>query len=130
MSVEYLESQGFIVAKVEQTIPSTFIKRDAFGFGDLLVAKPGFGAGLVQVTSADHVSHRTNKIHGYAEDPTDQKSVEAAAKVRANAEAWLRSGNRIIVHGWRKASKKKPPTLIEKEITLTDLTSQEPALVR
>ena len=67
-STQYPLKLGFIVAPVEKVIhmptaPFPF-KRDAFGFGDLLIARPGFGAALVQVTDSTHVSHRVKKICG------------------------------------------------------------------
>lgn len=126
-SVKHLRDRGFIVAPVEQIVhmPGRPFsnKRDAFGFGDLLIARPEFGAALVQVTSATNVSHRIDKILGVPEDASDPKSVETAKLVRANAETWIRSGNRLFVHGWAKKGprgERKRWTLSERELTLSD----------
>lgn len=100
-STEYLREHGFIVTKVEQVLPGPYaIKKDAFGFGDLLIARRGFGAALVQVTDTSNVGHRVNKILGIADDKRDPKNITDALKAKFYAEAWLQSGNRIFVHGW------------------------------
>jgi len=69
---------------VERWIPGAKIRRDLFGFGDVLAIRPGEVL-LVQATTGDHVAHRLAKIAGH----------ENAAAVRA-------AGIRIVVHGWRK----------------------------
>ena len=123
--MQYFRNNGFIVARVEQMlhIPGAPFPRkiDAFGFGDLLIAKPGFGAALVQVTSSDHISHRVNKINGIPEDPRDEKSRNEAELAHHYSRIWLRSGNRVFVHGWAKRGargKRKKWTLAEREIVL------------
>ena len=71
---------------VEQTIPKTFIKRDAFGFGDILAVDPeGIGAILIQATSDSNHSARMTKIC--------QDTPKAA-------HLWLSAGNRIQVWSW------------------------------
>jgi hypothetical protein len=79
-----LKSEGWAVGKVEQTIPKTFIKRDLFGFLDLIAIKPGEPVLGVQVTSGSNVSARVQKIN----------ELEASAIWREVA--------RLEVHGWRK----------------------------
>lgn len=111
-SLAYLRAQGYIVAVVEQTVPKTFIKRDLFGFADLLAIKPGklnlaeFASRwelpmpdddelaedppigriiLIQVTSSSNVAARRTKI---------------AAEPRASL--WKQAGGEIHLHGWSK----------------------------
>lgn len=106
-SVKHLRKLGFIVDKVEQKlhIPGKHIKRDAFGIGDYLIAKEGFGVALLQVTSTDHLSHRQNKAIAIPE-----------------LAAWLAAGGRFLLHGWdKRGEKRKLWTLAEREITLENL---------
>jgi hypothetical protein len=131
-STAYLRRQGFIVTKVEQKIhmpKSPFpVTRDAFGFGDLLIAKPGFGAALVQVTDASSITHRINKINGIAHDPDSEKQIKEAIFANIHARKWLESGNRIFVHGWSKKGPRgarKVWTVIEREICLKGLRKSE-----
>lgn len=74
-------------AIVEQTIPKTFIKRDMFGFVDVVALdhRPGFL--LLQVTSYSHVANRARKIR--------EQCNEAAREC-------LEAGNRIQVWGWHQ----------------------------
>ena len=60
-SVSYLEELGYIVGKVEQTIPHTHIKRDLFGMFDLIAVGSGTTIG-VQVTSRANIPARVQKI--------------------------------------------------------------------
>jgi hypothetical protein len=99
-STKYLRDHGFIVCRVEQRLhmpKSPFpITKDAFGFGDLLAAKPGHlsqytltlhGAqiALVQVTSTGNLRARQSKIEA---EPL--------------ADKWKQSGGTILLHGWAK----------------------------
>ncbi len=81
-----LEADGWTCTVVEQTIPHTFIKRDAFGFADLLACSPTRGVMLVQCTGGTSTSNFHSRV----------------AKIRAEARAglWLASGGRIQVHSW------------------------------
>jgi hypothetical protein len=83
-SLAHLRGLGYVVEVVERWIPGANIRRDLFGFGDLLAVRPGEVL-LVQTTTGDHVAHRLAKI---AASPL-------AATVRG-------AGIRIVVHGWRK----------------------------
>jgi len=83
-----LRAEGWHVGKVEQTIPTTFIKRDLFGFLDLVAIKPGEPVLGIQVTSGSNVSARIQKI----------QELEASAVWREVA--------RLEVHGWRKVGKR------------------------
>ena len=115
-SIEYFRNRGCIVTKVEQVLPMPgrpFPRRkDAFGFGDLLVAAPGLmsiftnrGRGdgwiaLIQVTSTGAFNAHVEKIRGYTSDKRDPKNEEKARECNLNAHAWLDAGGRIFVHGW------------------------------
>lgn len=84
-STKLLESQGWTCQTVEQTIPHTFIKRDAFGFGDILACSPTRGIMLVQATGGGNGPSRVAKI-----------------KAEPRAAIWLASGGRILVMDWKK----------------------------
>lgn len=56
------------------------VRKDAFGFGDLLACRSGDGVALVQATSRSNRSSRRNKINESDE-----------------ARTWLQAGGRIIV---------------------------------
>jgi hypothetical protein len=104
-SMKHFREKGFIVAKVEQRlpIPGKFVTRDCLGFGDLLVAKPGWGVALVQVTSTANLSAR------------EQKALDISALY-----TWLQSGGRFLLQGWRKGGargERKTWKLTEREIT-------------
>lgn len=79
-----LRGRGFRAEVVEKTLPKTFIKKDLFGFVDIVAIKGGETL-AVQTTSGDHVSHRIKKI----------EASEAFQDV-------LDAGWTIVVHGWRK----------------------------
>jgi hypothetical protein len=76
---------------VEQTIPGTFIKRDLFGFIDIVALMDKRVVGI-QATSASNVSARIKKI-----------KEECFAK----AHDWLVCGGRIQVWGWGRQKVKR-----------------------
>lgn len=85
-SLKLLRSRGYLAGVVEQTVPKTFIKRDLYGFIDILAIHPDTGETLaVQTTSADNVSHRARKIGDHENLPT------------VRAAGWT-----LHIHGWRK----------------------------
>lgn len=84
LSKEHLESLGWTVGVVEQTIPHTFIKRDLFGMFDLIAIKSFVTMGI-QVTSRSNVTARVKKIE---EEPRLLDVREAG---------WI-----VMVHGWDK----------------------------
>lgn len=107
-SVQWFKNRGYIVARVEQRlhIPGSPWPRtkDAFGFGDLLVALENFGVALIQVTSTGNLNAREKKSRELPE-----------------LREWLKSGGRFILHGWAKRGargKRKKWTLAEREIVL------------
>lgn len=88
-SLKLLRDRGYIANVVEQTVPKTFIKRDLFGFIDIVAIHPDTGETLaVQTTSGSNVSKRVSKIG----------ESEHVAAVR-------KAGWGIHVHGWRKSGR-------------------------
>ncbi len=94
-----LEAAGWTCATVEQTIPHCFIKRDCYGFGDILACSPSRGIMLVQATG--HAS--TSNLHA------------RAAKTRAEPRhaIWLAAGGRIQVHSWQGKGSNRVCTVLE-----------------
>jgi hypothetical protein len=86
-SRKMLEADNWTVGTVESQIPHTFIKRDLYGFADLIAMSPTRGIMLVQVTGSS--GNRSNYL-------------ARVRKVKESAEAgiWLASGGRIQVHSW------------------------------
>lgn len=101
-SLELCRRHGWTVGKVEHW--NSFAKRrvDLFGVIDL-VALTGSQIVGIQTTSGDNVSARVVKI--LASEP---------------ARAWLESGGRLIVHGWRKLARVGGWDCREVEVTLED----------
>lgn len=97
MSAAYCRERGWLVATVEQRVPHTFITRDMFGFIDLVVLDGRRGLLGVQATTGSNVGSRIDKIN----DPSPDG-------VRSTALAWLRSGLRLEVWGWRKTNERTP----------------------
>lgn len=90
-SLELLRKQGYTVGVVEHWNPFARIRQDLFGFIDLVAVRPGVrGVLAVQTTSGGNVSARLAKIRS-----------------EARAGIWLAAGNAIVVHGWRKNSKRR-----------------------
>ena len=89
-SLEHLRKQGYVAEVVEKTIPKTFIKKDLWGFVDIVAIRDGETVG-VQATSVANVSSRVNKIM----DSEHYHTVKDA-------------GWKIEVHGWER---RKPPRI-------------------
>jgi hypothetical protein len=88
-TLKLLRSEGWTCGVVEQTVPHTFIKRDLGGFIDVVAWAPGRGVLGVQTTSGSNVSARLDKI-----------------RALPSADAWMRSGAGLEVHGWRKVGER------------------------
>ena len=84
-STKYLRDQGFIVAKVEKWNQYAMVRQDVFGFGDLLIAKEGYGIALVQTTSRSNLNARMVKAREIPE-----------------FDLWLRAGGKVLFHGWSR----------------------------
>jgi hypothetical protein len=102
-TLAHLRRLGFTAAVVESWLPHAAVRRDLFGFADVLAVHPRDGIiMLVQATSVDHVAHRLTK-----------------AKRRPELLAWLKAGGRFTVHGWYEREGKW--RVREVEVTGADL---------
>ena len=81
-SIDYLTELGYLCDVVEKTIPHTFIKKDLYGFIDILCIRENEVLG-VQTTSRVNILARSNKI-------AEHKNVDAVRK----------AGIKIHIHGW------------------------------
>jgi hypothetical protein len=82
-SLEHLRKQGYTAEVVERWIPGANIRKDLYGFIDILAINDTEVLG-VQTTSGDHVAERVAKIAEH----------DNYAKVCKHI--------RVLVHGWRK----------------------------
>jgi hypothetical protein len=83
-SLAYLRREGFLAAVVESWIPHANLRRDLFGFADVLAVHPRDRRFLlVQATTVDHLAGRLAKARG-----------------RPELAAWLRAGGAFELHGW------------------------------
>lgn len=87
-TLKHLRAAGFPLVEVTEHWNSfARIRKDLFGFVDVLAVDANGAVTAVQTTSGDNVSHRVAKI-------TDSPAL-----------AILRlAGWRVVVHGWRKGS--------------------------
>jgi hypothetical protein len=75
---------------VERWLPHAHVRRDLFGFADVLAVHPRDRLFLlVQATTVDHVAGRLTK-----------------AKARPELAAWLRAGGAFEVQGWTRKEKR------------------------
>ena len=85
-TLAYLRRLGYLAAVVELWIPGANVRRDLFGFADVLAVHPRDRLFLlVQATTTDHAAHRLGK-----------------AKARPELLAWLKAGGRFEVQGWTR----------------------------
>ena len=113
-SLAKMRKEGWQVCVVEKWIAQARQRFDAFGFGDLLACQPGQRITLVQTTSRSNMMARYHKIIGLP-----------------SAETWLRSGGKIILHGWSKKGARGERKLwqcAENEITLLEIQAQRDEL--
>ncbi len=81
-----LRAEGYIVAVAEAWLPHVNRRRDLFGFADVAAVHPHLaGPLLVQVTTADHLANRRQKV-----------------QASPAARLWIRCGGRIELHGWER----------------------------
>ena len=106
-SLAALRKDGWTCEIVEHWNSFSRTRRDLFGGLDILAIRDGETLG-VQTTSGTNVSARLAKI-----------------KAEPRLAQWLRAGNRLMVHGWRKVGArgavKKWECRVE-EVTLEALT--------
>lgn len=83
-SLAEMRRRGYLADVTERWIPRANVRRDLFGFGDVLAVGDDEVV-MVQATSRDNVSSRVRKI----------EQSETVGAVR-------KGGIRILVHGWFK----------------------------
>jgi hypothetical protein len=79
-TIRALQAAGYLAQKVEQQIHGTHIKRDLFGFLDVLAIRGDEILG-VQATSLSHVSDRIKKIE-------DHENLPAVRKANISIQVW------------------------------------------
>lgn len=88
-SLKHLRKAGYLAGVVEKWIPQVRQRKDLFGFIDILALREGEIVG-VQATTGSNVASRVEKIANHE-----------------NVGAVRKAGIRILVHGWRKNSKRR-----------------------
>lgn len=83
-SLDHLRKAGYLADVVEKWVPGANIRKDLFGFIDILAVREGEVVG-VQATSGSNVAARIRKI-------AEHDNVAAVRKANI----------RILVHGWTK----------------------------
>lgn len=105
-SLAECKKRGWPAYVVEKWIPGARIRKDAFGFGDVLVLDGRPGSMLIQATVTGAVATREKKIRNDCAEM---------------AKAWTDAGNRIEIWGWAKrgpVGKRKLWTLKTVEVEL------------
>jgi len=87
-SLKKLRDEGYLCEVVEKTIPYCFIKKDLFGFIDILAIRDN-EVSAVQTTSGANSATRVHKIKAHENYPKVKKL-----------------GWKIVVHGWRQLQEK------------------------
>lgn len=93
LTIKRLKLWGFSCCVVERWIIGANVRKDAFGFGDILACKSSGenrGVWLVQTTSRGH--HKDHK-----------DKAEAIPELRE----WLNSGGRFVIVTWNKRQEMK-----------------------
>lgn len=87
-SMAELRKRGYTARIVEHWNAHANKKQDLFGFGDILAVKADVpGSLIVQTTTGSHLANRIQK----------------AERLEAY-KTWLKAGNQVEFHGWRKLS--------------------------
>lgn len=103
-TLKLYRDRGYVAEVVEKWIPRVNIRKDLFGFIDIVSIHPDSkGCIGVQATSRGNMSARRNKIL----DIDDAKT-------------WLNAGNRIVIIGWDKP--KHRLRYKETEVTIDDFS--------
>jgi hypothetical protein len=106
-SLKYLRDQGWMCDVVEKYIHAMKIRKDLWGFGDILCLRDGETL-LVQTTSYSNMNARVNKIM----DSEHEYALNECRKA-----GWL-----IHVHGWRKIPLTKGSKSLRWALTVKDLS--------
>jgi len=92
-SMRWLEKQGYVVADTEKTIqwPGGMVKRDLFGFGDILAFKWNQGFPFAKVPLMVNATDETSVAH---------KITAIQTRPPPLLVKWLRVGYEAEIHGW------------------------------
>jgi hypothetical protein len=103
-SLRHLEAHGWQCAIVEKWIPARGkmkfgIRRDVWGFGDLLVCRPP-----VQVNGIQVIPGRTALIQCFpdARFKDHREKMLGTPEIALALNLWKLAGNKVFLHGWRK----------------------------
>jgi len=88
-SLKKLRGEGYLCEIVEKTIPKCFIKKDLFGFIDLLCIKGSEVLAVQTTANLSNANARVKKIQEHENYP------------KVTALGW-----KIVVHGWRQLQEK------------------------
>lgn len=91
LTLEKLRAEGYLCEIVERWIPGANIRKDLFGFVDILAIKDGQVL-AVQATSKSNISARVNKI-------AEHENIAEVTKLGWQLEVWgwAKAGNRWAV---------------------------------
>jgi hypothetical protein len=105
LTLDRLCRSGYYVSVCERWIPRANLRKDLFGFGDIVaIDRRQPGLLLVQCTSTGHVADRLTK-----------------AKGRPELAAWLKAGGRFQVWGWHHQAGRGEVRIVE--VTGEDLST-------
>ena len=95
LTLRYLREHGWLAEVVERWVPGANIRKDLFGFVDIVALRDGETL-AVQATSYSNISARVNKI----------ADADAVSEVRkANWQIW--------VVGWRKVNNRWTEKIVD-----------------
>lgn len=95
LTLRYLRENGWLAEVVERWVPGANIRKDLFGFVDIVALRDGETL-AVQATSYSNISARVNKI-------ADSDAVSQVRK--ANWQIW--------VVGWRKVNNRWTEKIVD-----------------
>ena len=85
-TLDLLRREGYLPAVVERWLPGVNVRKDLWGFGDVLAVHPGARAFLiVQATTLPNIGSRLNR-----------------ARALPGLAVWLNAGGLFECHGWTK----------------------------
>jgi len=105
-ALQQLRREGWLAEVVERFIPGARVRRDLFGFADILAIKADHPGCLgIQVTTTGHMADRYAKM--------------TSEPVVGRLRVWLAASNRVEIWGWSKKGPRggrKVWTLTRKEV--------------
>lgn len=101
-TLEVLRRTGFTVGVVEKWNKFAKVRQDLFGCIDIVACDGEKTVGVQACAASSQAARRTKIVN------------------EPRALVWLKSGNRLFVHGWRKSAKNNRWMCNEIEITAAD----------